>query len=433
MPNIFIMIFYNLFIIAPAELILMLFGRFVPKIQKNLSARKGWELSLEKSVKGLGNGRCVLFHVASAGELQQALPLIKKMKNGNPEIRIGISFYSISGYSFFKGDSEVDFICYMPFDTPRNSIHFMNIVKPDLYVVVAYDAWMNHCIAARNIGAKLIMISGNLSSESSRVKFPTRIITKQTLSLFDKIFTIADEDKEEMVKLLKSDQGIEVVGDPRYDHILNGIAGAEERLSETKLPQWSGERVMTLGSLWEPGWDVVGADLLAEVQAGRLRLFIAPHEMHEELLGKIEKACESLTIPVVRYSALGNTNNVEEYKVVIVNTVGLLAALYSRSSLVYVGGAFGKGVHNVAEPAAFGLPLYFGTNYSRSLEARRAVETGAANVVQETGGFGEDFRRILSDDKEFEYRSERAREVVHSNAGATSKIYDDLINTGIIS
>lgn len=433
MPNIFVMIFYNLFFVAPAELALKLFGRFSPKIKKNLHARKGWEQSLVKSVSALGKGKRVLFHVASAGELQQALPLIQQMKKENPEYSIGISFYSISGYSFFKGDPAVDFICYMPFDTPRNSSFFMSSVKPDIYVVVTYDAWLNHCVAAKNVGASLVMISGNLSSESSRIRFPLRAVTKQTLALFDAIFTIADEDKSEMIKLLGDDSAIFVAGDPRYDHILNGIAGAEDRLLETGLPRWEGERVMTLGSLWEPGWEIIGSSILAEVAAQKLRLFVAPHEMHEELLTKIERECEALEIPVIRFSDLADVENVEEYRVVIVNTVGLLAALYSRSSLAYVGGAFGKGVHNVAEPAAFGLPLYFGGNYSRSLEARRAVETGAAVVVEESSAFGEDLRVLLSDSEEFTKRSEKASAVVHSNAGATSTIYAGLAELKLIS
>lgn len=433
MPNIFVMIFYNLFFIAPAEFALKLFGRFSPKIRKNLDARKGWEQSLVKAVGTPGKGKRVLFHVASAGELQQALPLIQKMKKENPDFSIGISFYSISGHSFFKGDPAVDFVCYMPFDTPRNSTLFMSTVRPDLYIVVTYDAWMNHCVAAKNVGAKLIMISGNLSAESSRVKFPLRIITKQTLSLFDAIFTIAAEDRDEMVKLLKAESGIFIAGDPRYDHILNGIAGAEERLLKTSLPKWEGECVMTLGSLWEQGWESVGSEILQQVQAGRLRLFIAPHEMHEELLEDIERSCEALNIPVIRFSDLETVENVESYCVVIVNTVGLLAALYSRSSLVYVGGAFGKGVHNVAEPAAFGLPLYFGGNYSRSLEARLAVETGAAVVVHDSEGFGKDLRSLLEDQNEFDKRSKSAHDVVHSNAGATSAIYSGLLEQDMLT
>ncbi len=420
------LLIYNLFFILPAEIMLKLFGRFHRKIGEGVKVRKGWDRTLKATMRSLPDAPRALFHVASAGELQQALPVIKTLKLKYPDWVFGISFYSTSGYSFFKGDSAVSFTTYMPFDSPQNSTTFMQVIKPTLYVVTAYDAWLNHCVAAQNSGAKLVMIAGILSAKSSRTRFPLRMFTVETFGLFDKIFTVSDNDSEQMKQVCNDSCSVEVAGDPRFDHIISGISGAEEKLIGSNLPLWNDSTVMTLGSVWEPGWDIVGESLLNKVANDQLKLFIAPHEMHESFLKSIEDACKAKGILSARFTDLTADRKVEDLQVVIVNTIGLLASLYSRSSLAYIGGAFGKGVHNVAEPAAFKLPLYFGPNFIHSLEARLSVEIGAAKVVEKSTEFDEDLTKLLNTNDEFEHRSELAGSVIHGNAGATTYISSEL-------
>ncbi len=417
---------YNLFFILPAEILLKTVGRFHRKIGKGLQVRKGWERTLKASLRSLPNNPRALFHVASAGELQQALPVIKILKEKYPNWEFGISFYSISGYSFFKGDPAVSFTTYMPFDSPQNSTAFMQIIQPKLYVVTAYDAWLNHCVAAQNCGAKQVMIAGILSEKSSRTRFPLRAFTKETFSMFDKIFTVSEIDRAEIERISSDSSSVEVAGDPRFDHIISGISGAEEKLNGSNLPLWSDSTVMTLGSVWEPGWEIVGESLLNKVAHGQLKLFVAPHEMHESFLVLIEEECKAKGILCSRFTDLTSDEDVEELQVIIVNTIGLLASLYSRSSLAYIGGAFGKGVHNIAEPAAFKLPLYFGTNFTHSLEARISVEVGAAVVVENSADFDMDLSELLDSSEAYQSRSELAGNVIHGNAGASDRICDQL-------
>jgi len=428
MKRMITLLIYNLLCILPAEILLKTVGRFHRKIGEGLRLRKGWERTLRSAIRSLPNEPRALFHVASAGELQQALPVIRSLKQKFPQWQFGISFYSVSGYSFFKGDDSVAFTTYMPFDSPQNSTTFMQIVQPKLYVVTAYDAWLNHCVAAQNSGAKLVMIAGILSEKSSRTRFPLRLFTKETFQTFEKVFTVSENDRLQIENLCDNSVAVEVAGDPRYDYIIDGISGAEAKLEGTPLPKWGGSTVMTLGSVWEPGWEIIGTSLLQEVKRGSLKLFIAPHEMHESFLKSIESQCKELGISCSRFTELSTSIESEEIQVIIVNTIGLLASLYSRSSLAYVGGAFGKGVHNVAEPAAFKLPLYFGTNFTHSLEARRSVESGAAKVVESADNFAEDLESLLENRGEFERRSSLASEVIHGSAGATTLICDGLLN-----
>jgi len=417
---------YNLFFVVPTEILLVLFGRFSKKIREGLQVRKEWERNLRKSLALVPKGDRILFHAASAGELQQALPVIRKLKSIHPDWQFGISFFSVSGMNFFKGDPAVSFTTYMPFDSPKNSMLFMTLVKPKLYVIASWDMWFNHCLAARNVGAKVVMIAGVVSSDSSRLKFPLRGITAETFRLFHKIFTVAEGDAHRIKLLVGNSVEIEPAGDPRYDHILAGIADAPAKLASTHIPLWESSKIITLGSIWEPDWEILAKPLLEKVSARQIKVFAAPHQMHESFLVQIESDCVSRGILVERFSRLESCADRESLQLIIIDTIGLLAALYSRSQFAYVGGAFGKGVHNVAEPAAFGLPLWFGPNFHHSLEARRAVETNGSVSVSTAKEFEQDFADVLSNDALFDARSANTKSVVHDFSGATEIISNQL-------
>ncbi len=428
MRTVLIAICYNLFFIVPSEIFLATFGRFFKKIKQGLTARKDWLAKLNVATALIPKGDRILFHVASAGELQQALPVIRQLKTDHPDWQFVISFYSVSGMNFFKADPAVAFVTYMPFDSPKNSMLFMNIIRPKMYVICSWDMWFNHCLAARNVGSKVVMIAGVLSSDSSRLKFPLKTITAETYRLFHKIFTVSDGDAERIRALTKNSVETAVAGDPRYDYIINGIASAPEKLATTPIPLWEGSRIITLGSIWEPDWKIIGIPLLHQASSGKIKLFAAPHQMHETFLTQIESDCRERGILSERYSKLESTKDRESIQLIIIDTIGLLAALYSKSHFAYIGGACGKGVHNVAEPAAFGLPLWFGPKFHHSQEARRAIETGAATSVISETEFQTDFATIFEDHNLYESRARKSKSVIHDFAGSTVPLACEISN-----
>lgn len=417
---------YNLFYIVPAEFFLALFGGFFKKIKMGLDARKEWLSKLHLANSLAPKGDRILFHVSSAGELQQALPVIRELKSAHPEWQFVISFYSVSGMNFFHGDPAVAFVTFMPFDSPKNSTLFMNLIRPKVYAIASWDMWFNHCLAARNVGAKVVLFAGILSPDSSRLKFPLRWITGETFRLFHKIFSVSDGDAQRIRSLTGNAIDVETAGDPRYDHILKGISNASVKLAQTSIPVWEHSRILTLGSIWEADWEIVANPLLEMVCSEKIKVFAAPHQMKESFLQKIEFECESRGVFVRRFSKLESSNGNESVQVIVIDTIGILAALYSKSQFAYVGGAFGKGVHNVAEPAAFGLPLWFGPKFEHSLEACRAVETAAAKVVLSENEFQCDLQAVVDDFALFEKRSVASRSVIHNFAGSTLRISDEI-------
>ena len=419
MSKLFTLIIYNILFIAPANVLLGIVSLFSKRIKEGRKVRVNWDVTLRKKMARLPNNR-VLFHVSSAGELQQAIPVIEALKKKHSDYIIGISFYSISGYSFFKGNDAVSFTTFMPLDTPANSMKFMQIVNPKMYIIVAYDAWLNHVIAAKNIGSKVYLIAGILSANSSRLKFPLKSITTVTFKEFDKIGVISEGDYRSFSTFIDSEK-LEIVGEPRYDYILSQRDKAREKLSKTSLPLWKDYKVFTFGSVWEAGWNTVSPKVLELITNGELKAFIAPHQFHKSFITKIESDLKDGNITYVKYTEMKDGESYEDYQAVIVDTIGLLAAIYSISDFAYIGGGFGKGVHNVAEPASLGIPIYFGPHYQHSFEARRAVAEEPKFLISNNTDFNRDIEQLINDKNSYNSRAEVSKKLIESYSGSTVK------------
>ena len=160
-----------------------------------------------------------------------------------------------------------------------------------------------------------------------------------------------------------------VTGDTRFDRVASLVDQAPE--VELAAAFKEKESVFIVGSSWPPDHDV----LLPVVRefADEVKFIIAPHQIEEEELLRIEAAIPD---KAVRYSQ-ANIETVAHYRVLLVDNVGILTSLYRYGEFAYVGGAFGKNLHNILEPATFGMPIFFGNRSYRSVnEANALLKTG---------------------------------------------------------
>ena len=99
--------------------------------------RRNWFKKLDEAI---GSGAKVVWvHCASLGEFEQGRPVIEKIKSGNPDVKILLTFYSPSGYEIRKNYSEADYICYLPADFPGNAKRFVERVKPTYVIFIKYE------------------------------------------------------------------------------------------------------------------------------------------------------------------------------------------------------------------------------------------------------------------------------------------------------
>jgi len=349
----------------------------------------------------------ILFHCASLGEFEQARPVIEEFRQLHPEWFVLVSFFSPSGYEIRRNYGNADYICYLPLDTPTNARRFASILKADIAVFVKYEFWYSLLAELKSSGTKLVLIAGRFRTNHLFFKPYGSWFGKQ-LRQFDCLHV----QDEESAKLLNS-IGIttsEVSGDPRFDRVFQNAANAAKI---DVIESWlSGRKCVVAGSTWEPDenvllpWDYEQA------------LIIAPHEIGEAGLKRIESKAGK---KCVRYSELLENSELKS-DVLIIDNIGMLMRIYAYASWAWVGGGFGSGLHNILEPAAFGVPVVFGPEHAKFPEADALLKAGGAFSVRSAYELNE----LFVDQEQISAAGIAAVGFVESGKGATSKIIQTL-------
>jgi 3-deoxy-D-manno-octulosonic-acid transferase len=120
-------------------------------------------------------------------------------------------------------------------------------------------------------------------------------------------------------------------------------------------------------------------------------------------------------------------DKIEDFQVFIIDTIGILTKIYSYADIAYVGGGFGNpGVHNLLEPATFGIPIVMGPNYSHFAEATALVGLGGCFSIKDTNSLTETFNLLLQNEDERLEKGHICSTFVQMNKGATAHILSNI-------
>jgi 3-deoxy-D-manno-octulosonic-acid transferase len=155
------------------------------------------------------------------------------------------------------------------------------------------------------------------------------------------------------------------------------------------------------------------------------KIIIAPHEVSEkriiELTNNLSKYFSN--DEVTRYTSGSISKN---SKVLIIDTVGILSSAYQYGTIAWIGGGFGKGIHNILEAAVFGMPVIFGRRYEKFREAVDLIRSGGAFTVSNSKEAEYILAELLTDSQKLIRSSEASNSYVLSKGGATNKIFSEL-------
>lgn len=383
---------------------------FHVKARKWVAGRKNIIKEIEAKVAG-NQQPVIWFHCASLGEFEQGRPVLEKLTAQYPQYKVFLTFFSPSGYEVRKNYSGAHYIFYLPIDNPQNARHFLDLVNPRLAVFVKYEFWYNylHELQKRQIPA--ISVSAIFRPDQLFFK-PYGRFYRDLLRYFTYIFTQNLASKQ-----LLENAGIRqavVAGDTRFDRVLQTAASVKVIPVVEQFK--AGKPIFVIGSSWPQDTAI----LLPFIRkyAGQLKFIIAPHEIHEKELAELENNLVGLAI---RYSK-AEPSSVAEFQVLIIDNIGMLSSLYSYGTYAYVGGAFGKGLHNTLEAAVFGLPLFFGPAYTKFQEAIDLVKLQVAFPISSTTELETVFSKIYLDPVRQANISRQAKNYVQQQAGATDII-----------
>ncbi|MBR4177473.1 MAG: 3-deoxy-D-manno-octulosonic acid transferase [Bacteroidales bacterium] len=393
-----------------------------PFNEKAALMRKGWRHWADCFPKEKLNGAKVAwFHTSSLGEFEQARPVIEQFRKLHPEYKIVLTFFSPSGFEVRKNYDQADIVIYLPPDTQRNARRLMQLMHPDIAFFVKYDFWFNYLQALQRRATPTYLFSAIFRPSQYFFK-PYGKWFAQQLQCYRHIFV----QNQESIKLLK---GIcynrcSIAGDTRFDRV-NDIALQAKSFPEIKrfLLNGSNQPLPTLiaGSSWPP--DENNIKHFCDSYSKPLKLILAPHVIAESHLKQIEQLFGADNC--VRYSQLilpDADPALNHRSILIIDNIGMLSSIYRYATIAYIGGGFGKGIHNTLEAAIFGCPVCFGPNYTKFQEAHQLLDCQAAKTYTKADQLTQILTTWLDDPQCYKTASDACSNYMHTNLGATATI-----------
>lgn len=402
-------LFYNLGI-ALFDLAVSLAAPFSKRAALLVKGRKTvWDTLGGVSLEG----DVIWVHCASLGEFEQGRPLIEAIRKKNPSYKIVLSFYSPSGYEVRKNYKEADVVCYLPSDTRANAKRFISTVNPRMVFFVKYEYWYNYFRELKEVGTPLYLVSAIFRKDQIFFKWYGGWFRKILNNV--KCFYIQDEKSAALLDGIGIKAYI-VAGDTRFDRVA-AIAAAANPIPVVENFA-TGAKVLVAGSTW-PADEQIIANYINN-SAKDVKLIIAPHMVDESHIQQLERR---FALPVCRYTKVKGEIGAD-IRVLIIDTIGLLSAIYRYGSVAYLGGGFGKGIHNTLEAATYGMPVIFGPHHLKFKEAIDLKEKGAGFSINDSVEFGNLMERLWDDEnKDYLKKSgEAALKYVQSMCGATEEI-----------
>ncbi|EAQ42961.1 3-deoxy-D-manno-octulosonic acid transferase [Polaribacter sp. MED152] len=402
---------YNL-VVYLAKFFLVLLANFNKKIKLFVDGRK----ETFSKISELKNQKTIWFHVASLGEFEQARPIIEELKCSHSNHKILVTFFSPSGYEVRKDYKLADVICYLPLDSKKNAKQFIETLNPELAIFVKYEFWPNFLNELKNKEIPTILVSGILREKQLFFKSYGGFM-RNSLHAFHHFFVQNETSKELLASI--NYNNVTVAGDTRFDRVSKIL---EQDNSLDFITQFKDNKyTVVAGSTW-PEDEALLINYINNNASENEKFIIAPHNINNEAIVQLKKAIAKKT---VLYSDKAH-KKLSNYQVFIIDTIGILTKVYASANLAYVGGGLKTGLHNILEPATFGIPVIIGDKFSKFKEAVDLVKIGGCISIQNQKEFTENMLQ-LRDDKNYRTLTGTInKKYIEDNLGATKQIMNYL-------
>jgi 3-deoxy-D-manno-octulosonic-acid transferase len=389
---------------------------FSPKIKLFVNGRKDVFKILVSAINP--KDQTIWFHAASLGEYEQGLPVMEKIKLQFPNHKIILTFFSPSGYEVRKNNTISDITVYLPLDTKSNAKQFLKLVRPELVFFIKYEFWPNYLNELNNLGIKTYLISGIFRENQAFFRWYGGFY-KNALKTFDYFFVQNESSK----KLLQGIgfNNVKVSGDTRFDRVISIL---ERDNSLDFIEQFKDNTTtIVIGSSW-PKDESFLVNFINQTNAV-VKFIIAPHNIKSD---QIQELKNSITKKTILFSEK-ESQNLKDFQVFIIDTIGILTKIYSYADIAYVGGGFvNKGLHNILEPATFGIPIVIGPYYSHFAEATALINLEGCISISNQNQLNDSFENLISNEDIRHEKGHICETFVQMNIGATEVILRHISN-----
>jgi 3-deoxy-D-manno-octulosonic-acid transferase len=411
---------YN-FILLFASQLLKILALFSPKLNLFVQGRKSVFEILKNNIQEFD--KTIWFHAASLGEYEQGLPVIEKVKQKYPNHKIIITFFSPSGYEVRKNNTLADVTVYLPLDTISNAKQFLKVVHPEMVFFIKYEFWPNYLKQLKNQNINTYLISGIFRENQAFFKWYGGFYRK-ALHTFNYFF-VQNESSKALLKSIGF-TNVKVSGDTRFDRVVSIL---ERDNTLDFIEQFiNNKTTIVIGSSWPKDEELLVNYI--NKSSDDVKFIIAPHNINHNQILNLKTQISKKTILFSEKEEMlkqVQQDKLADFQVFIIDTIGILTKIYSYADIAYVGGGFGNpGVHNVLEPATFGIPIVMGPNYSHFAEAIALVGLEGCVAVKNESELNDAFNLLLQNEEERLEKGHICSTFVQMNKGATEQILNNI-------
>ncbi|MBL7545829.1 MAG: hypothetical protein JNL11_18575 [Bdellovibrionaceae bacterium] len=343
------------FAIAKALALLEVKNKFFETLQFRLKNKFHYKPTFDPQKKSIG------IHAAS-GEIEYALPLIRKIKQLHPDYNIVVTLSSMSVLKAVMNQMDVDAVGPAPIDLRKPILYFLNQFQFKIFLFARTDVWPEISYQLNRLKIPSYLFSATFSKTRADKGFLAQALTRISLNNLKKILVVSESDKKN-IESIKIQTPIHVTGDTRFDQVFYKKANLKKTLPA--IPD--SKKIFIAGSTWLEDENIVLPAYA--LQARNWRLILAPHEVHEDTLTRLEMFFQQHELKVIRLSQALLSTESTPWDVMIVDLYGYLFYLYAYADLTFVGGSFKAKVHSVMEPLSFFKPVCVGPHHTNNREA----------------------------------------------------------------
>ncbi|QOD60137.1 3-deoxy-D-manno-octulosonic acid transferase [Polaribacter haliotis] len=402
------------FAIFLASLFLPIVAIFNKKITLFVDGRK----ETFSKIEALKNEKVIWFHAASLGEFEQARPIIEELKKKTKKHKILVTFFSPSGYEIRKNYNLADVICYLPLDSKSNARKFVKTVNPELAVFIKYEFWPNLLNELKNKKVPTILVSGILREKQLFFKSYGGFMRK-SLEAFHHFF-VQDINSEKLLNSINF-KNVTVAGDTRFDRVSKILEqdNTLDFINEFKDDKYT----IVVGSTWQEDEELL-VNYINNKATEDEKFIIAPHNIKNDAILELQKSIKKKTVLYSNVISSGaeKSKNLKDYQVFIIDTIGILTKIYAAADIAYVGGGLKTGLHNILEPATFGIPVVIGNKYEKFKEAVDLVKIGGCLSIKNQQEFTSTFINLKEDVNFRNLTGIINKKYIEDNLGATKLI-----------
>lgn len=391
-----------------------IFSLFNEKAKKGMEGRKQ-SLHLVKSAFSASD-KVIWMHAASLGEYEQGLPVLEKLKEQFPQHKILVTFFSPSGYeNVVKKKHMADVICYLPFDKKRTVQEFVSQFNTELFFTVKYDYWYNLLRELKSKQAKVYVISALFYERQAFFTSYGKWFVRQLQTHVDWFFHQTPQSfaLAKSIGLIQSS----VTGDTRFDRVkqLRNRNNHVDFISDFI----GNEKVAVFGSSWQAEEKIAEEVFQKNTD---VKIIIAPHDL------KRVQHLKQIFPDALLYSQVTAQNSLDQHRILIIDSIGLLSKLYSYADIAVVGGGFHEaGLHNILEAATFGVPVVFGNHYKKNPEADELIEAEGGKSFEKEGAAANFILFLINDSETLQAMSENAKRFVDEKPDSTKLILEKIL------